>query len=154
MQVTYQSINGHSKTIKFWPLDNLISDSLPISNTFLFVILCCWIWWLPTHQVLSTTCWRKQIADMPCLGTLTYHPGNPPLTLGISSGGQHGNCPTHSHLSGVDCSMLCHGPGAQSGWQKEALSVKSPTACTVWGTRSLKHSLPVMESNSSCKCTA
>lgn len=124
----YRSIISDNKwllnAIKCWSLDKSISDSLHVSNIFLFVIHpWCWVYWLPRQA-------------LPWHSTLTYHPGNPPLTLGIASGGQHGNCPTHSHLGGVSRSWVGHGPGAEAGWWKEALSVKSPTAlfCSVWST--------------------
>lgn len=53
-------------------------------------------------------------------------PGDHLLTLGIASGGKHGNCPTHSHLRGVGRTLLCHGPGAEADWEKETLSAEIP----------------------------
>lgn len=78
---------------------------------------------------------QSQPPALPLHSTLTYHPGNPPLTLGIASWGQHGDRPTLSHLGGVDGSRLCHGPG----WGKKALSVKvsSTLLYCVWSLSAL-----------------
>ena len=140
---TLQRYDSYSTCLsdKIW----LISDSLCISNISFVIRRCCWA--VTSHKSSRPPAEGNK---QHTLGTPHSHatPVNPPLTLGISSGGQHGDGPTHSQFGGVDGSRLCHGPGSEAGWEKEALSLKIPApCCTVWSTRSLSPltQLPAMK---------
>lgn len=79
-----------------------------LTRLFLHVFLYLFHKWTSTQTVAGALAW------LTCL-TLAFHTHTHTLTLGISSGGEHSNGPTLSHLGDVDGNRVCHGPGAEAG---------------------------------------